>query len=179
MMTKKLTAFGVALFAAALSLAACGEPESAKTAQPNIVNTTEQDTTETVEQETTETVYERKAHEQEDSATFTHVGDKILKQQAVHVYSYEASGFRNEEEARAALGSRLAELNAIDGYQHNIEFGDTHITEEIIAHYAAMDPADVVKLPGMDALDTTEDAAFYSLEQTVAGLEANGYIKVE
>lgn len=178
-MTKKLTAFSVVLCAAALSLAACGEQETAETAQPKIVEATEQDTTETAEQETTETVYERKAHDQQDSATFTHVGDKILKQQAVHVYSYEASGFRDKDEARAALGSRLAELNAIDGYEHNIEYGDTHITEEIIAHYAAMDPADVVKLPGMDALDTTEDAAFYSLEQTVAGLEANGYIEVE
>ncbi|GAA4107749.1 DUF1307 domain-containing protein [Enteractinococcus coprophilus] len=179
MKTKKPMAWSALAFAAALSLVACGDQEAGETAQPEAVETLEQDTTETVGQETSETVYERKTHDSEETATFTHVGDKILQQHGVYVTTYEAFGFAGPEEAQEVLDPRIAELNAIDEYEHTIDYGETHITEEIIANYAAMDPADVVKLPGMDELDTTEDAEFYSLEETAAGLETSGYIKVE
>jgi len=133
----------------------------------------------TPEQAVTETVYKLNTSDMEATSTFVHIGDKILTQHGVNVTSYEAFGFASKEEAQAALEPQIAELNTLDEYEHTIEYGETHMTEEYIANYEAMDPADVVKLPGMDELDTTADADYYSLEQTIDELEAAGYTKVE
>ena len=184
-MKAKNMKWAVLPFIVALSLTACGQQDSNATAEPEFVPLAQDEATDIPEQDVpetqdaTESVYELNTADMEATSTFVHVGDKILTQHGVNVTSYEAFGFDGEEEARAVLEPQLAELNALDHYEHTVEYGETHMTEEYFADYEAMDPADVVKLPGMDALDTTEDADYYSLAQTVDELESAGYTKVQ
>lgn len=103
--------------------------------------------------------------------------DKVMKQTADNIITYEALGLTSKEDAEAAFGNVVSTFEDVEGVTHSMNYEDDHATETLVVDYEVADFEEVAQLEGSTFEDT--DADFISLEKTIEMLENQGFEKVE
>lgn len=153
---KKITALAALPFAAALTLSACSGEEE------------------------TETSFTTSQNGVEMTLTYTAVGDEVIKQTTSNVIEYEAAGIGSKEEAQELLDPLVEEGADVEGYEQNIEYGDSSATEEVSIDYEVADMNELSEVPGFEATaNMNDEGAFISLEESREMLENQGFTEVE
>lgn len=126
-----------------------------------------------------ETTLELNQPGSETSMTYYAEGDTVTKQTTKNVLSYEESGLVDKETAKEAVEPLAEQYRGVTGIEHNIEYGDTELTETLTVDYTKADISEVSKLAGTSFTGDADNAKKISLKQSVEALKAAGFTEVK
>ena len=111
--------------------------------------------------------------------TYYAEGDKVTKQTATNVVSYEEAGLKDKSAAQGLLDEASKPYQNVEGLTHSIEYNETSATESLSVDF---DEADIVEMSDLGVLSTNKEVAKtdrVSLNISVRELENAGYVKVQ
>lgn len=109
--------------------------------------------------------------------TYTYKGDKVTKQTAENVISYEEVGLGSKEEAQEAFDPLVEQFQDIDGVTHKMDYTDSTATEQLTIDFSEADYEDIKSLPGMDLEGDTNKGV--SMEKSAEILNNQGFTEVK
>ncbi|WP_086349657.1 DUF1307 domain-containing protein [Candidatus Enterococcus clewellii] len=108
--------------------------------------------------------------------TYTHKGDKVVKQESHSVLKYETLGIESKEEAEEMFSFVKDEYD-IEGVTYKSEFSDTEMTEDVTVDYEKADIQEVMTLMGTinDQEDENQKVKYISMKQSKELLLEQGF----
>ncbi|MBP1046578.1 YehR family protein [Enterococcus sp. BWM-S5] len=122
------------------------------------------------------TVFEANVNGVETEMTYTHKGDKVVKQETHSVIQYESLGVSSKEEAEEMF-SFVAEEYDIDGVTYEVDYQEEEMTESVTVDYEKADIQEVMSLMGTlnDQEEEGQKVKYISMKQSKELLLEQGY----
>ena len=115
----------------------------------------------------------------ETTVTYEAVGDKLTRQTTENTVDYAESGIEDREAAEQQVGALVDQYQGIPGVEHEIEFGDTSLTETVTITYANLDVDKLAQATGVEPAADPEEARNVSLAEAVSTLKEAGFTEVK
>lgn len=124
----------------------------------------------------TTSVFEADLNGVKTEMTYTHKGDKVVKQETYSVVDYDALGIETKEEAEEMFSFVKDEYD-IEGVTYKSEYKDTEMIENVIVDYEKADIQEVMALLGAlnDQEDDSQKVKYISMKQSKEMLLEQGF----
>ncbi|MBJ8349340.1 DUF1307 domain-containing protein [Streptococcus zalophi] len=105
--------------------------------------------------------------------------DKIVKQESVTIFTYDAFGVASKEEAKELLEPLSKEYETIKGVTQAVEYETDYLKEKIIVDYSKIDLKQLKENPRFEI--EGEDADYFSLTRSVKPFrdKNSGFVEVK
>lgn len=124
----------------------------------------------------TTSVFEADLNGVKTEMTYTHKGDKVVKQETYSIVDYDALGIETKEEAEEMFSFVKDEYD-IEGVTYKSEYKDTEMIENVIVDYEKADIQEVMALLGAlnDQEDDSQKVKYISMKQSKEMLLEQGF----
>ena len=114
----------------------------------------------------------------ETTITMHAVGGIVTEQTTTNVFDYAAFDVSTAEEAQAVLKDVIITVDDVEGFEQDLDYGETAATQVTHIDFTALDMGEVADVPGVMTDGVTEESVV-SYEENRQLLLSFGFVEVE
>ena len=114
----------------------------------------------------------------ETTITMNAVGGIVTEQTTTNVFDYAAFDVSTAEEAQAVLEDMVITVDDVEGFEQDLDFGETAATQVTHIDFTTLDMGEVADVPGAMTDGVTEESVV-SYEENRQMLLSFGFVEVE